>query len=41
MADTALSHGFANQAHFATAFKEFVGVTPSLFRRLSLKYTAP
>ena len=41
MADIALSHGFANQAHFATAFKEFVGVTPSLFRRLSLKYTAP
>ena len=41
IADIAFSHGFANQAHFTTAFKEYVGVTPSLFRRLSLQYSAP
>jgi hypothetical protein len=41
MADIASGRGIAHQAHSATTLQAFVGVTPSLFRRLSLEFMAP
>jgi len=32
LAEVALACGFANQAHFSTAFKRYVGCTPRVFR---------
>ena len=37
LSDIALDAGFADQSHFTTTFKRFVGITPGEFRSQSLK----